>query len=604
MVVSAGSSVVCARSGRVPRNGAVAPSRAQCEETTTEKLGRVISSGHGCTPGQGHSFSPAPEPENGVGIHHSSPRAVVMYSGQRRSTGGTKSRGSNGATHFAPPIPPPVRSLNSALTRSRIVGMRQQIEERCGQRFRSDEKAGVDRRRQPTQRIAAPCRIFVAVVGRTQPRTHGEQTRGRRMPAVFHVVVGADMELRGRQAAAHGCLELRGRGQALIVGDERIIHRRHSQIRLDRAAKFARLVVERRCADLFHVAIHQIDHRAVRQADAGLRHPAQRRLAATGRGGVTGIVGQHLADLLLHRERRRTPGILDLAEPRRQVVGRRIAAGKNELVQRPGAGVRIHRLLGVFGGRVHQAQRVDRAGTARRGVRRCPDRQQGLVDPLFGRQRLEGDHHAPIGAALGLALHRVGGMRMVTDESIAAVVVALGRMHRLRAADLLGRLAEEFQRAAQAVLLHRRLGRKDAGKCRRTKRRVRVGVAGGPRMQSLARRLERHHLLRLGRHGVVFGKAAQYRRPAAPGRGEGGRHAARAFLHREPLGAQQLAIGARRFVFPPGRFCEVPDRAVEFGQPGPVGVDPCDGRYLCRFQRHRFLPAQNSRRLSRNCGCA
>ena len=79
-------------------------------------------------------------------------------------------------------------------------------------------------------------------------------------------------------------------------------HRRHSQIRLDRAAKFARLVVESRCADLFHVAIHQIDQRAVRQADAGLRHPAQRRLATTGRGGLTGIVGQHLADLLLHRE--------------------------------------------------------------------------------------------------------------------------------------------------------------------------------------------------------------------------------------------------------------------------------------------------------------
>src|SRR6516164_400352 len=55
------------------------------------------------------SCSPAPDPENGVGIHHSSPRAVEMYSGHRRSTGGTKSRGSNGATHLVPPTPPPVR---------------------------------------------------------------------------------------------------------------------------------------------------------------------------------------------------------------------------------------------------------------------------------------------------------------------------------------------------------------------------------------------------------------------------------------------------------------------------------------------------------------
>src|SRR5260370_1962552 len=34
------------------------------------------------------SFSPAPEPVEAVGIHHSTPRTVWIYSGQRKSTGG------------------------------------------------------------------------------------------------------------------------------------------------------------------------------------------------------------------------------------------------------------------------------------------------------------------------------------------------------------------------------------------------------------------------------------------------------------------------------------------------------------------------------------
>src|ERR1700730_16297158 len=55
---------------------------------------------------------PAPEPTAGVGRHHSTPRAVSTYSGHRRSIGGAKSFGSNGATHLLPPTPPPVRSRN------------------------------------------------------------------------------------------------------------------------------------------------------------------------------------------------------------------------------------------------------------------------------------------------------------------------------------------------------------------------------------------------------------------------------------------------------------------------------------------------------------
>lgn len=57
-----------------------------------------------------------------LGIHHSLPRAVVTYSGHRRLTGGLKSWGSNGATHFSPPIPPPVRASNSFLASLRISG--------------------------------------------------------------------------------------------------------------------------------------------------------------------------------------------------------------------------------------------------------------------------------------------------------------------------------------------------------------------------------------------------------------------------------------------------------------------------------------------------
>src|SRR6266704_5121671 len=69
------------------------------------------------------SFSPVPEPVEGVGIHHSVPRTVWIYSGQRKSTGGLKSFGSNGATHFVPSMPPPVRSLNSPCALSSNYGL-------------------------------------------------------------------------------------------------------------------------------------------------------------------------------------------------------------------------------------------------------------------------------------------------------------------------------------------------------------------------------------------------------------------------------------------------------------------------------------------------
>src|SRR5215468_4455748 len=40
-----------------------------------------------------------------------------MYSGQRKSIGGAKSFGNSGATHCVPPMPPPVRSVNSSRAR-------------------------------------------------------------------------------------------------------------------------------------------------------------------------------------------------------------------------------------------------------------------------------------------------------------------------------------------------------------------------------------------------------------------------------------------------------------------------------------------------------
>jgi hypothetical protein len=56
-----------------------------------------------------------------VEIHHSSPRSVVMYSGQHRSIGGWKSRGRSGARHRSPPAPPPVRIECRAMAVQRIT---------------------------------------------------------------------------------------------------------------------------------------------------------------------------------------------------------------------------------------------------------------------------------------------------------------------------------------------------------------------------------------------------------------------------------------------------------------------------------------------------
>ena len=98
----------------------------------------------------------------------------------------------------------------------------------------------------------------------------------------------------------------------------------------------------------------------------------------------------------------------------------------------------------------------------------------------------------------------------------ASVVIALGGVHRLRAADLLGGLAEELQRAFEAELLHRRFGREHARERGGAERRVRVGMPGGPGMQPRPWRLVGHHLLRVAGHRVVFGIAPEHRAALAP----------------------------------------------------------------------------------------
>jgi hypothetical protein len=158
----------------------------------------------------------------------------------------------------------------------------------------------------------------------------------------------------------------------------------------------------------------------VGEADAGLGDPAHRRVAAGHCRDVPGVLLEHGTDLLLDAKARRAPGVLDLAEARRQIVRGGVAPDQHELVQGLGAGVREHRLFGVFGRRVHETQRVGRPGAARRGVRSMRRRDQALVDPLLRLDGLEGEDPTPIGAALGIAERSAGEMRVIGDERMKA----------------------------------------------------------------------------------------------------------------------------------------------------------------------------------------
>jgi hypothetical protein len=111
----------------------------------------------------------------GVGIHHSSPRAVWMYSGQRKSVGGWKSLGSNGATHSgaADPAAGALAGLVLRLLQQGQLG--QQVEQGRDNRLGAEED---------TQLIVRSGRVLVIGARRAQgagaARFVGSRTVGAR----------------------------------------------------------------------------------------------------------------------------------------------------------------------------------------------------------------------------------------------------------------------------------------------------------------------------------------------------------------------------------------------------------------------------------------
>ena len=158
---------------------------------------------------------------------------------------------------------------------------------------------------------------------------------------------------------------------------------------------------------------------------------------------MAGVAFQNLEDALLDVQVGGAPCVLDLAEAGWQVVGGALAAGHDELVEGPGARVGVHGLLGVLGVGVHEAEGVDGAGATGRGVGMVRASQQIRVHPCLRAVAFEGEDGAPVGAAVGVPDGGVGGVGMVGDESVEAVVVALGGVDGLGAADLFCGFAED-----------------------------------------------------------------------------------------------------------------------------------------------------------------
>ncbi len=147
-------------------------------------------------------------------------------------------------------------------------------------------------------------------------------------------------------------------------------------------------------------------------------------------------------------------------------------------------------------------------------------------------------------------------------------------MNRLRAADLLRRLAEEDERAREAVALQRLLGGEHPAERSRPERRVGVGVAGRLLVHALARPAVRHGLLAVAGDGVVLRVGAEDGPAAAEARPERGRHAGGALLDLEPELAKEPHVVRGRPVLAPGRLVEVPDRPCRPREPVAVLVDP------------------------------
>ena len=390
---------------------------------------------------------------------------------------------------------------------------------------------------------------------------------------------------------------------------EGVRHRLEPEVLLDLPREGTRLLAGNGRPHELQVAVSQIGQHVVRETDARLGDPAAREPASRALGRVLRVLLEHPGNLLLDPERRRAPGVLDLRQTRREIVGGALAAHQDEFVERPGPGMGEHRLLRVFRRGVHEAHGVQRRRAPGPGVGAPRKGQERLVDPGLRVQALEGKNRAPVGAAMGIPDGRACRAWMVGDVGVGPVIVPLGGMHGLRAADLLRWLPEEAQGAAQAVTRHGGLGPQHTGERRDTEGRVGVGVTGGPGVQPLARRPVRNRLLGVLWHGVVLGVRSQDGPALAERRQERRRHPGRAFLHLEPLGPQELKVGARRPVFPEGRLGVVPDLLVELRQPLLVRLDPVErglllaadtdhGDLLLRDSEPRRRATSRSRRRS------
>ena len=129
----------------------------------------------------------------------------------------------------------------------------------------------------------------------------------------------------------------------------------------------------------------------------------------------------------------------------------------------------------------------------------------------------------------------------------------------------------------EVVAVYGRLGAQDAGEGGDAEGGVGVGVACGPGVEALSRRLVGDGLLGVSGHGVVLGVGAEHGAAGAVGGDEGGGHFAGPTLHLEAVGLQQVAEGVGGAVFPPGGFGVVPDLAVEVGEGFSVLVNPLEG---------------------------
>src|SRR5262245_51961204 len=111
--------------------------------------------------------------------------------------------------------------------------------------------------------------------------------------------------------------------------------------------------------------------------------------------------------------------------------------------------------------------------------------------------------------------------------------------------------------------LHGGLGGEHASERAHAEGRVRIGLTGRQRMQTIPRRAIRHRLLRVLWHGIVFGVRPEDRSSFAERGEEGGGHLSRTLLDLPPFLAQQIAVRLRRAVLTECGFGIPPDLEME-----------------------------------------